>query len=243
MTRPRSRRRAGLALAALAAAVLGIVGCAATRVAYVDPGRVDEGLAALSEPLPGDLAALYSVKAGRSVGPRLAVLTAGDAGRMTVSEPFGSAVSITAWSAGAEPVLLDLDAGCSRSGSDLRAVLGVRALPLDRAVRLLGGRLPAQPRDGVVVGAGAEIEITGVGWAAAARIAQDPWRVVKVVERGAGDGAGWRIELRDHQGSVPGRVRLTNVDGRWVELRLKRIEWPAGASLPELPTLPPCGPS
>ncbi len=226
----------------VAATAVSAAGCASTRVAYVDPERLDEGLAALSEPLPGDLAALYSVKVRRSVGPRLAVLTAGDSGRMTVSEPFGSAVSITAWSAGGEPVLLDLEAGCSRSGSDLREVLGVRALPLDRAIRLLGGRLPAQPSDGVAVGAGAEIEITGVGWAAAARIAQDPWRVVKVVERGAGDGAGWRIELRDHQGSVPGRVRLTNPDGRWVELKLKRIEWPAGAVLPALPALPPCGP-
>ena len=55
----------------------------------------------------------------------------------------------------------------------------------------------------------------------------------------AGD-RGWRIELEDHTSSVPGRIRVTNPDGRWVKLELARLEWPDDAPLPEVPDFPRC---
>jgi hypothetical protein len=159
---------------------------------------------------------------------------------MTISEPFGAAVSLTAWSGSGTSVHFDMEEGCRRDAADLRQVLGLRALPLDQAVRLLGGRLPAAPGDDISSIDGPDLEIRGEGWAARVRLAADPWRVLEVAELGADRGEGWLIELDDHSSSVPGRIRVTNADGRWAELELSRMEWPVGAVLPMLPDFPTC---
>jgi hypothetical protein len=236
-------RRRSLAVAVLAAVAVVGVGCASGSQVAVDPQRLDEAVSVLTRSLPGDLAALYSMRLARSGGLRLAVITAGESGRMTVSEPFGAAVSLTAWSAEGPAIHLELNEGCRSAASDLKEILGVGALPLGQAVRLLGGRLPAAPGDRLTIGSDSGIEVMGDGWAARVRVAPDPWRVVEVAELGAASGRGWVIELGDHTSSVPGRIRVVSADGRWAELRLTRMEWPDRQVLPELPDLPPCGPS
>lgn len=235
LSNPRGRWAVLLSVAALTT-----VGCASAERTPVDRRRVAEGVAVLSRPLPGDLAALYRMRVPKTGGLRLSVATSGDEGRMTISEPFGAAVSLTAWSGTGSSIHFDMEEGCRRDAADLRQVLGLRALPLDQAVRLLGGRLPAAPADNVSSTDGPDIEIRGDGWAARVRLAADPWRVLEVAELGAERGDGWLIELDDHSSSVPGRVRVTNADGRWAELELSRMEWPVGAVLPELPDFPAC---
>lgn len=238
MTRSPNRDLLGVVLALVA---LGGAGCASGRSVGLEEDRLDEAIATLTRPLPGDFAGLYAMRMSRSGGFRLAVITAGDGGRMTVSEPFGAAISLTAWSTGGPAVFFDMEAGCRRPAADVEEVLGVRAVPLAQAVRLLGGRLPALAGDDVVPRADGDIELVGDGWAARVRVAPDPWRVQEVAEVGALRGRGWRIELDDHTSSVPGRIRVENVDGRWVELELTRMEWPESARLPDLPDFPECG--
>lgn len=216
------------------------VGCSTTGRMDVDPGELAAAVAALNRPSAGDIAALYDLRVARSGGMRLAVLTAGDDGRMTVSEPFGSAVSLTAWSTPGPTIFFDMDEGCRREVDDLEEVLGVGTLPLNQAVRLLGGRLPAMPGDDVVIGDDNDVEVHGVGWAVRMRLASGPWRVVELLELRSDGTGGWRIDLSAHTSSVPGRIRLENPDGRWVELELKRLEWPDHPSLPELPDFPVC---
>ncbi len=216
-------------------------GCATTAPVIVDRASLVEAAAVLNRPLPGDLAALYRMRVSKSGGLRLSVITAGDAGRMTISEPFGAAVSLTAWAAEGPAVFFDMDEGCRREIEDLRAVLGLGALPMAQAVRLLGGRLPAMDGDTVEAGADGRLEIFGAGWAARVRVAPDPWRVVAVDALTAGDAGGWRIELGEHTSTVPGAIRVTNSDGRWAELELSRLEWPPNPSLPALPNFPRCG--
>jgi len=205
-----------------------------------EPGQLDEAIASLTLPLPGNFAALYDLRVARSGGLRLAVVTAGDEGRMTISQPFGAAVSLTAWTAHGPTIFFDMDLGCRREVDDLEEVLGVGSLPLGQAVRLLGGRLPVMPGDSVEIGADGNIEVHGVGWAAQHRLAPSPWRVVEVSELRSDGAAGWHLELSSHTSSVPGTIRLENPDGRWAELELKRLEWPGEASLPDLPAFPPC---
>lgn len=156
---------------------------------------------------------------------------------MTVSEPFGSAVSVTAWAGDRDPVFYDLREGCRLVTSDLAAVLGVRAMPLPQAVRLLGGRLPALPGDEVSNFAGGLV-VTGRGWSAEVRVAPDPWRIVSVRNATRSD-SGWKLDLEEHTGSVPGRIRIAR-EGRWAELELVRLEWNQGTVLPETPDLPAC---
>ena len=235
LSNPRGRWAVLLSVAALTT-----VGCASAERTLVDRDRVEEGVAVLSRSLPGDLAALYRMRVPKTGGLRLSVATSGDEGRMTISEPFGAAVSLTAWSGSGTSVHFDMEEGCRRDAADLRQVLGLRALPLDQAVRLLGGRLPAAPGDDISSIDGPDLEIRGEGWAARVRLAADPWRVLEVAELGADRGEGWLIELDDHSSSVPGRIRVTNADGRWAELELSRMEWPVGAVLPMLPDFPTC---
>ena len=193
----------------------------------------------LTRPLPGDFAALYGLTVARSGGLRLSVVTAGDEGRLTISEPFGTAVSLTAWSARGPAVFFDMDEGCRRDVVDLEGVLGAGALPLHQAVRLLGGRLPVAPGDEITFSDGL-LHVRGIHWAAEIELAPDPWRVSEVSEVRADGGVGWRLELGDHTSSVPGTIRLENSDGRWAKLDLKRLEWPKNTSLPELPIFKPC---
>jgi hypothetical protein len=232
------RATAVLLLATVACAA----GCATTQpVVIIDRARLDEAVVDLSRPLPGDLAALYRMRGSKTGGLRLSVITAGDDGRMTITKPFGSAVTLTAWTAKRPTLLFDMDQGCRREVEDLRDLLGLGAPPMGQAVRLLGGRLPAMPGDLVTTGSEGRIGISGAGWAAWVRVAPEPWRVVEVDARGAGGDGGWRMELSEHANSIPGVVRVTNPDGRWVELKLSRIEWPDEAALPALPDFPPCG--
>jgi hypothetical protein len=162
------------------------------------------------------------------------VVTRGDAGRLTVSEPFGAAVSISAWRPDQVPVFFDLREGCRVDAADLSAALGVAGLPLAQAARLLGGRLPALANDRVDAGENGWVRIAGAGWDCRARVAAGPYRVEEVV------GGGWRIRLSEHTGSLPGFVRLERDEHGAVELRLVRLEWPEAQTLPELPDLPPC---
>jgi hypothetical protein len=238
MVRRSSRCRCALpAVVVLAAAA---VGCSTTARLDLDSAELAAAVAALNRPSAGDIAALYDLRVARSGGMKLAVITDGDSGRMTISEPFGSAVSLTAWSAGSPTIFFDMDEGCRREVGDLEEVLGVGTLPLNQAVRLLGGRLPAMPGDDVEIGDHGEVEVHGLDWAVRLRLAANPWRVVELTELRSDGTGGWRIELSSHTSSVPGKIRLENADGRWVELELKRLEWPEEASLPELPDFPVC---
>jgi hypothetical protein len=219
--------------------LLGIAGC---RSAVRESAPVDlvAAIEKLRRPLSGDPAALYRLRVSSSGGLRMAVLTSGDEGRLTISEPFGSAVSLTSWTASQPPTFFDLRKGCRLESSDLERVLGVAAMPLPQAVRLLVGRLPATSEDRVTAREDGRILVEGRDWAAVVDVAADPYRVVSVEEDGSRD-RGWRFRLRDHSLSVPGFMRVENADGRWAELDLVRLEWSERGELPPRPDLPPCG--
>lgn len=222
------------------AAALAVSGCRTATSPVLTADQVQGGLSALTRPLPGDLAALYRLRVPSSGGLRLSVLTKGSAGRMTISEPFGSAASITAWRDGQTPELLDLRRGCRLEVADVSAVIGVARLPLPQAVRLLGGRLPALEGDRIEVSTGGWIEIHGDGWSCRSRVAGDPWRVVEVDGPFGAEPPVWRLRLSHHTSSLPGSIRLDRSDGDWAELELVRLEWNSVKELPELPELPVC---
>jgi len=202
--------------------------------------EAEKGRDHLARSLPGDPAALYRLQVPSTGGLRLVVRTSGGQGRLTVSEPFGSAVSLTAWTASDPPVFFDLQEGCRLDTADMSQVLGVRALPVPAAVRLLGGRLPTEAGDSVSVRRDGRLVVEGRGWTAVVTIEPDPWRVVSV-EEGRADGArGWRIDLSQHTSSVPGFLRVEQGSGRWAKLELVRLEWKDGDDLPALPDLPLC---
>jgi hypothetical protein len=204
------------------------------------PVNLEEAIEKLSRPLSGDPAALYRLRVASSGGLRMAVLTSGESGRLTVSEPFGSAVSLTSWTASQTPTFFDLRKGCRLEASDFKRAVGVAAMPLPQAVRLLVGRLPAISGDRVTPLGGDRILIEGRRWSALVNVAADPYRVLSVEEAASGD-RGWSFELDDHSLSVPGLVRVENPDGRWAELDLMRLEWSEHRELPPLPDLPQCG--
>lgn len=218
--------------------MLTATGCRSTAQG-TSPLDLDAAIDKLRRPLSGDPAALYRVRVSSSGGLRLALLTSGDQGRLTVSEPFGSAVSLTAWTGSRPPTFFDLRQGCRLEASDLGQVLGIAAMPLPQAVRLLIGRLPAVADDRLTPRTDGRIFVEGQGWGAFVTVRDDPWRVVSV-EEGRDRGPGWRLELGDHSLSVPGSVRVENGDGRWAELELVRLEWNDGGELPSLPDLPYC---
>ncbi len=196
----------------------------------------------LARPLPGNLAALYRLRVPSSGGLRLSVLVVGDQGRVTISEPFGSAVSLTSWSGSSTPEVYDLKEGCRFTTHDLSGVLGVGNLPLPQAVRLLGGRLPAVEGDTVEPADDGRLWVVAPRWTGKVTVASDPWRVVRVEDTTDGDPA-WSAQLRDHTSTVPGWIRVKGVDGRWAELELVRLEWTTATELPPAPELPPCGTS
>lgn len=218
--------------------VLSFVGCQSTSRETV-PLDLEAAVDRLSRPLPGDPAALYRLRVSSSGGLRMALLTSDEEGRLTVSEPFGSAVSLIAWSGSKPPTFFDLRERCRLDAADLEMVLGVGAMPPPQAVRLLGGRLPAINGDRVTAREDGQILVEGRGWAARVTVASDPWRVISVEEIGNRED-GWRLELDDHTSSVPSRVRVENRDGRWADLELVRLEWNQGGDLPALPALQPC---
>lgn len=217
---------------------LGLAGCQSTALETV-PVDPETAIEKLNRPLTGDPAALYRLRVSSSGGLRMSVLTSGEDGRLTVSEPFGAAVSLTSWSGSRQPTFFDLREGCQIEGMDLEQALGVAAMPLPQAVRLLSGRLPATGEDWVAPREDGRVLVEGLDWAALVTVAADPWRVV-LVEQIDTEDRGWRFELSDHSLSVPGFVRVENADGRWAELELVRLEWSEGGELPSLPDLPLC---
>ncbi len=233
---PSARARA---VAAGLLAVAGIAGCRATAPSLIDPALVHQSLPELLRPLEGDPAALYRLRVPNAANLRLALLVAGDAGRMTVSERFGSALSLTAWEGGAELDLFDFREGCMVAGAELSQILGVAVIPMPQAVRFLVGRLPALAGDGVEVRPDGSVEISGSGWAAVAEVRPGPWRVVGLRERGH-RGGGWTIAVSNHSGAVPSVLTIRRPSRGWAELELVRLEWDEDNRLPALPALPEC---
>lgn len=241
-SRSRGGVRPGVRLAALGAtaAVILSVGACRSVAPQLSPDALHEAIQKLSRPLSGDLAALYRLRVRSSGGLRLAVLTSGEDGRLTVSEPFGSAVSLTAWSGSSSTTFFDLRHGCRLESADLGRVLGIAAMPFPQAIRLLAGRLPTVEGDRLSISDDGRIVVEGVGWGALVTVMADPWRVLAVEEMGV-EGDGWSLVLDDHHLAMPGFVRVKNADGRWAELELARMEWKESAELPPLPDLPLCG--
>jgi hypothetical protein len=235
---PSNGTRAVLWIVMPAVLALGVAGCQSTasETVPVDPVAAIENL---NRPLTADPAALYRLRISSSGGLRMSLLTSGEDGRLTVSEPFGAAVSLTCWSGAHQPTFFDLREGCQIQARDFEQALGVAAMPLPQAVRLFAGRLPATEDDWVTPHENGQILIEGLRWAALVTVAADPWRVVSVEQVDADD-KGWRFKLSDHSLSVPGFLRIENADGRWAELELVRLEWNDGAELPSPPELPLC---
>lgn len=227
-------------LASIAASVAALLLLPACRTMAPPPALTAQQLVQaqqiLERPLPGTLAALYRLRVPSSGGLRLSILARGRSGRLSVSEPFGSAVSLTAWKGGGHSQLFDLETGCVVASSQLPSVAGVATLPLPQAMRLLGGRLPALQGDRVTVEEGGWLRISGVGFSFSVRVAPDPWRVVEVREVGEG----WRILLDEHTQALPGFVRLEHPQRRWAELELVKLQWDSFDELPPLPDLPRC---
>jgi hypothetical protein len=171
----------------------------------------------------------------------LSVLTAAGSGRITISEPFGSAMSLTAWTGQSTPEVFDLRERCRFTTEDLSGVLGVGNLPLPQSVLLLGGRLPSLAGDRIELTDDGRLRVVGRSWEGVITIEPEPWRVTAVEDVPADGSSGWRARLTDHTSSVPGKVRVTGVDGRWAELELVRLEWNVNEELPPVPELPLCG--
>lgn len=232
----RSMRQHGVALAV----VLLLAGCrSAAPPSPLGPEQLAAAVAELGRPLPDGMAALYRLRVPRSSGLRLTVNVRGEQGRMSVTEPFTGLLSLTAWSPSWPPRVWDMRHGCRLDRAELSDVLGLSAMPLAQAVRLLGGRLPVGPSDSMAVSSDGLLNIAGDGWSCAVEVAPAPWRVVRVED--AGENGAWWVELGDHGGSIPHAVRVERRDGTWARLELKRLEWQGDQELAPLPDLPPCG--
>jgi len=239
------RRAAGRAAAALVAASLAGLGCRSAPPAApsLAPSQLEEARAALVRPLPGDMAALYTLRVPKAGSLRLSVLSLGGAVRMSASEPFGSTLAIAASTPDGRRWLLDLREGCRLDGVEASSGLGLPGLPLDRAARLLAGRLPTAAGDAVEPGGNGDLVVSGDGWRARVGVAPDPWRVVTVADaRPAAGGPSWRVSVSDHTLSLPREIRVDRADGDWAELELVGLEWNTVDALPALPDLPPCRP-
>lgn len=234
-------KRPARALGALFAAVAVTAGsgCRSSAPPAVDPGLVRLALPELQRPLEGDPAALYRLRVPNAANLRLALLVAGDAGRMTISERFGSALTLTAWKGEEAPDLLDFREGCMVRGADLTRILGVAVMPMPQAVRFLVGRLPAAGSDRVAVRPDGLIEITGDRWSAVAEVRPEPWRVVMIREVADGN-RGWTVTITDHAAAVPAALTIRKPGEGWAELELVRLEWDEANQLPPRPQLPPC---
>jgi hypothetical protein len=203
-------------------------------VAWTNQGLAD-AVEHLSRPLPGPMAALYRMRVPATGGLRLSVVARDGAGRITVSEPFGAAVVVAGWSARGQTRVFDLREGCRLSYRQAGEAVGLGALPLERAVRLLGGRLPLLPGDEIALGDDATVRAAGGDWSGELTLDRDPWRVVEVRS------AGFTVELTDHTSSLPGRLRILGRDEEPVTMVLSSLKWEAPPQLSPLPDLPPCG--
>jgi hypothetical protein len=196
---------------------------------------------ALRRALPGDLAALYRLRVPSTGGLRCSVIARGEAGRLSISEHFGSALSLAAWSTDGSTQVFDLREGCRLPSADVSSILGLSSLPMAAAVRLLGGRLPALDGDSVEWSESGLLMVHGRRWSCSIRLAPSPpWRVVEARELGAPPEIAWHLSLSDHTSSLPGHLRLEQGPERWAELDLVRLQWSPAQTLPELPELPLC---
>ena len=232
------RMRATTAIVAMIVVVS--VGCRSAHSPSISVEDRPDAVRTLNQPLPGDPAALYRLRIPSTSGLRLSIVTSGEEGRMTIAESFGSALSLTAWSGLKRPTFFDLREGCKIESADLSRVLGVAAMPMPQAIRLLGGSLPALESDRIAWRDDGRLEIAGNEWAATVVLSPDPWRVQSVAES-TPTGKGWRLELSNHDGSVPQLIGIKKPGQRWVELELVRMEWREGRSLSSLPDIPECG--
>ena len=228
-----------MAAAAVAVASAVVVNGCRSSAPDFDPVEFESARAALTAPLPGDPAALYKLRVPTAGGLRMALLTSGPDGRLTISESMGSALSVTAWSGSGGGYFYDMREGCRLESADLSRVLGIGAMPLPQVVLLLGGRLPATTADSIVPVSELKLLIEGDQWAAEVALASEPWRVMTVREVAKGS-RGWSIVLGNHTGSVPGTLRLETSQRRWAELELIRLEWHDDDRLPPLPVVPWC---
>lgn len=210
-----------------------------TSAPEFDPAELETARAQLTQPLPGDPAALYRLRVPTAGGLRMALLTSGPHGRLTISESLGSALSVTAWTGAGGGLFYDMREGCRVESADLSRVLGIGSMPLPQAVLLLGGRLPATAGDVVSPTGESRLLVQGDRWAAEVTLSSQPWRVKTVREVAQGRN-GWSIVLGNHTGSVPGSVRVATSNRRWAELELIRLEWHQGGELPVLPEMPWC---
>jgi hypothetical protein len=231
--------RASVALAMAAGVLLVASGCRTAAPPAIDPDLVTEALPTLQRPLEGDPAALYRLRVPNAANLRLSLLVAGEGGRMTVSERFGSALSLTVWRGQEPPDHLDFREGCEIEGAELSQLVGVAVMPMPQAVRLLVGRLPTVGEERIAVRTDGRIQITGSEWSAVVEVRPDPWRVVEVRE-GMGAEDGWTVTVSEHSGSVPSALKIRKPGHRWAELELIRLEWDEANELPPRPELPPC---
>ena len=229
-----SRVAGGLLIAAV-----GVVGCRSAAPPPVIPlDQLEEAVAALAGPPATGVASLYRLRVPSTSGLRASITTSVDGGRMSISDSFGRALLVAAWGGDGAGELYDLDSGCRVPGADLSAMIGAGALPVEQAVWLLSGRLPAAAGDRIEV-RDHGLEITGRDWSAHVVVARDPWRVLEV-RADTRDSTAWSIELGNHTGSIPKSVFVERADGEWARLELVRRETIGGAALPALPDLPVC---
>lgn len=239
------RRAADRVPAVLVVAILAGLACrtAPPAAPSLGPLQLEEARAELVRPLPGDMAALYKLRVPKAGSLRLSVLSLDGAIRMSASEPFGSTLAIAASTPDGRHWLLDLREGCRLDGVEASSGLGLPGLPLDRAARLLAGRLPTVAGDAVEAGGNGSLVVSGDGWRARVGVVPDPWRVVTVDDaRPAAGGFSWRVTVSGHTLSLPRELRVDRADGGWAELELVGLEWNTVDDLPGLPDLPPCRP-
>ncbi len=236
MSARRGRKQGALVIAS----VLGVViGCATVEtgkpsVPAATSAEIAEAVSVLRRPLPGPLVALYRLRVPSTGGLRLSIIAEGNRGRMTVSENLGGALAILAWD-GEGSRIFDLKEGCRPSERNRPTIPGMAGLPMDRAVLLMGGRLPVNPGDVVrPVDGKSTVEIDGPGWNASVGLAFDPVRILSV------RGEGWSVELGDHTSSLPGTLRFETGSDQWAELELVRLQWKFEGEWPPLPDFPEC---
>lgn len=240
------KRSLGIACRLLVSAtlLLAATGCQTMVIPVaITAEQMAEVRSRLIRPLPGDLAALYRLRASSAGSLRLSVLTAGEAGRLSINGSFGAAYSLTAWSGAAPPHLYDLRQQCHMVGADASSVIGVARLPLPQALRLLAGRLPMVDGDRLSLYHDGRLLIEGSDWACLASLHAEPWRVIAVEQLRPHGQPGWSITLDDHRLSVPGKLRFEHPQGEWAELDLVSLQWQAENQLPPLPDLPRCVPA
>ncbi|MCJ7756089.1 MAG: hypothetical protein MUP13_16120, partial [Thermoanaerobaculales bacterium] len=117
--------RTGLVAAAVLATV-GLSGCRTSAPEFALT-ELESARTELMLPLKGDPAALYRLRVPTAGGLRMAMLTSGSAGRLTISESMGSAISVTSWSGGGGGFFYDMREGCRLESADLGRVLGIGA--------------------------------------------------------------------------------------------------------------------